>query len=155
MGGNMLTPKQKRFVDEYTLDLNGAAAYERAGYRGKGATAEACSSRMLSNAKVAQAVSDAIERRSERTQADAELVVRGILDTIERCRQARPVLNRKGEPVMVRTPSGELAPAYTFEAMAVLKGYELLGKHSGMFTDKTEISGPEGAAIPVINVTIG
>jgi phage terminase small subunit len=56
---------------------------------------------------------------------------------------------------MIATPSGKLAPAYTFEAMAVLKGYELLGKHLGMFTDKTEISGPGGAAIPVINVTIG
>jgi phage terminase small subunit len=151
----MLTPKQKRFVDEYSLDLNGAAAYERAGYRGKGATAEACSSRMLSNAKVAQAVSDAIERRSKRTQTDAERVIYTILDTIERCRQAKPVLDRKGEHVMIETPSGKLAPAYTFDASGVLRGCELLGRHLGMFTDKTEVSGSGGVAIPVLNVTIG
>lgn len=136
------------------LDLNGTAAYKRAGYKGKGATSEACSSRLLSNAKVASAIEKAM-KRAEKTGANAELVIRGIMETIDRCRQAVPVLDRKGENVMVETPNGKLAPAYTFEAMAVLRGYELLGKHLKMFTDKTEVSGPGSGAIPVLNVVIG
>lgn len=151
----MLPLKQQRFVDEYLLDLNATAAYKRAGYRGKGATSEACSSRLLSNAKVSSAIEKAMNKRAEKAGADAEFVIRGIMETIDRCRQAVPVLDRKGEHVMVKTPNGELAPAYTFEAMAVLRGCELLGRHLGMFTDKTEISGPGGGAVPVLNVVIG
>lgn len=30
---------------------------------------------------------------------------------------------------------------------ALLRGYELLAKHLGMFVDRTEISGPDGEAI--------
>lgn len=44
---------------------------------------------------------------------------------------------------------------YRFDAGNVLKGCELLGKHLKMFTDKTEISGPGGGAVPVLNVVIG
>lgn len=149
----MLTPKQQRFVDEYLLDLNATAAYKRAGYKGKGAAA--CSSRLLTNAKVSSAIEEAMNKRAEKAGLSAELVIHGIMETIERCRQSTPVLDRKGEPVLVETPTGELAPAYTFEAMAALRGYELLGKHLGMFTDKTEISGPGVNVVPVLNVVIG
>ena len=40
---------------------------------------------------------------------------------------------------MVETPGGDLAPAYKFEANAVLKGAELLGRHLAMFTDKAVV----------------
>lgn len=40
---------------------------------------------------------------------------------------------------MVETPNGEEAPAYTFDAKNVLRGYELLGKHLRLFTDKDEL----------------
>ena len=141
----MLTPKQQRFVEEYLLDLNATAAYRRAGYRGKGATSAACSSRLLTNAKVASAIEKAMNKRAEKAGADAAYVIRTIMGTIERCRQAEPVLDKEG------TPTGE----YRFDAGSVLKGCELLGKHLKMFTDKTEISGPSGGAVPVLNVVIG
>lgn len=52
---------------------------------------------------------------------------------MERCKQAEPVKDRSGNPVLVETPSGDLAPAYTFNAAGVFKGAELMGKHLGMF----------------------
>lgn len=136
-----LTPKQERFVAEYLLDLNATAAYKRAGYVGKGNAAEAAASRLLSNAKVAAVVKSAMDKRSNDLGIDAAYVLRTIQETVERCKQATPVLDRQGRPVLVETPTGEVVPAYSFEPMAVLKGSELLGKHLKMFTDKTEHSG--------------
>jgi phage terminase small subunit len=53
-----LTLKQQRFAAEYCVDLNATAAYIRAGYSARGNAAEACSSRLLSNAKVQQAIKE-------------------------------------------------------------------------------------------------
>ena len=86
-----------------------------------------------------------MNKRAEKVGADAEYVIKTIMETIERCRQAEPILDKEG------TPTGE----YRFDAGNVLKGCELLGKHLKMFTDKTEISGPGGGAVPVLNVVIG
>lgn len=152
-----LNAKQQRFVDEYLIDLNATAAYKRAGYVATGHSAEANANRLLSNAEVAQKIQDAIEKRSEETGIDAKYVLTTIFETIERCKQAKPVTYKNGDPVMVETPDGEIVPAYSFDAGAVLKGAELLGKHLKMFTDKTEVSGPNGASlvVPVLNVSIG
>ena len=57
-----MNPKQKRFADEYLIDLNATAAYKRAGYKGKGNVAEVNASRMLSNAKVAHYVKLALDK---------------------------------------------------------------------------------------------
>ena len=49
--------------------------------------------------------------------------------------------------MLVGTPSGDLPPAYTFDARAVLKGAELMGRHLKMFTDKNELTGKDGAPL--------
>ena len=61
------------------------------------------------------------------------------MKTMERCKQAEQVVYQNGNPVMIDTPDGEIAPAYKFDAAAVLKGAELLGRHLAMFTDKKTI----------------
>lgn len=139
-----LTPKQKKFADEYLLDLNATAAYKRAGYSGKGNVAESAASQMLSNLKVSAYIQSAMDKRSQSLGIDAEYVLQTIKTTIERCSQSYPVLDRRGEPVMVRVGDGEdatLAPAYEFDSSGVLKGAELLGKHLKMFTDKLDVGG--------------
>ena len=70
MMSRKLTPKQQRFVEEYLLDLNGKQAAIRAGYSAK--TAEMQASRLLSYAKVSQAVSEAKSKRAERTKVNAD-----------------------------------------------------------------------------------
>lgn len=137
-----MTPKQQRFVEEYLIDLNGTQAAIRAGYSAKTANEQAA--RLLANVSVSQAIAEAKSDRSDRTGITQDYVLTTIHDTIERCRQAKPVLDRKGDPVMVELPNGEIAPAYTFDSSAVLKGAELLGKHLKMFTDKVEHSNPDG-----------
>lgn len=69
-----LTAKQHRFVAEYLIDLNQTQAAIRAGYSEKTAAEQA--SRLLTNVKVAEAIQAAMKARSERTQIDADWVLK-------------------------------------------------------------------------------
>lgn len=60
-----ITAKQKRFVDEYLVDLNATQAAIRAGYSKK--TAQEQSARLLSNVMVQQRVQDQMKAREQRT----------------------------------------------------------------------------------------
>jgi phage terminase small subunit len=135
-----LTERQKRFADEYLIDLVASAAYKRAGYAGKGNTAEVEGHKLLRNPKIATYIQKAMDKRAEKVGISAEYVLSTIVDTVERCRQCRPVFDKSGKPVMIETPDGGIAQANVFDASAVLKGAELLGKHLKMFTDKAEVA---------------
>lgn len=121
-----LSPKMKMFCEEYLIDLNGAQAAIRAGYSKH--TAKEIASQNLTKPAVMKYLQSRINKRSERTQVTADYVLNGIKDVVERCVQATPVIE-DGKP------TGE----YTFEANPALKGYELLGKHLKLFTEKQEI----------------
>lgn len=143
-----MTPRQKRFVEEYLIDLNATQAAIRAGYSKNSAQEQGY--QLVRKTSVKAAIDAAMAERSERTGITQDYVLGTIKEAIERCRQAVPVLNKKGEPIFVETPNGQLQPAYQFEAFAVLKGAELLGKHSGLFTDRVEHSGKNGGPIETV-----
>lgn len=126
-----LTPKQAMFVREYLIDLNATQAAIRAGYSKK--TANEQGARLLANVSVAKSVQAAMDERAKSVDLNATYVLKGIQGVIERCLQA--------EPVLIRDSSGEMIESgeYTFQAGAALKGYELLGKHLKLFTDKVEV----------------
>lgn len=145
-----LTAKQAAFVREYLVDLNATQAAIRAGY--SAATAYSQGQRLLKNVEVAASLAAAMAERAKRVEIDADYVLSSIVSTMERCKQAEPVLDRKGNIVEIETPDGELAKAYTFNAAGVLKGAELLGRHLKMFTDKVEHSGEIGMPEIVIGV---
>lgn len=71
---NKLTDKQKRFVEEYLIDLNATQAAIRTGYSAK--TAEQQASRLLSNVKVKEVIQEAIAARSARTEITQDMVLR-------------------------------------------------------------------------------
>ena len=149
--GQKLTAKQQRFVEEYLIDLNATQAAIRAGYSER--TARQAGAENLTKPVIAEAIAAAQDERSKRIAVSQDYVLSSIVDVMERCKQHEPVLDRRGEPVMVETPSGELAPAYTFQAQAVLKGAELLGRHLKMFTDKVDLSNPDGTLSPSLDVS--
>lgn len=115
-----MTPKQEAFIREYLVDLNATQAAIRAGYSKR--SAHVIGHENLTKPKIAAAIEVAMEERSKRTEITTDYVLEGIRDTIERCR---------GE-------GDEFNPGQA------LKGFELLGKHLKLFTDKTELTGASG-----------
>jgi phage terminase small subunit len=72
----LLTPLQLRFVDEYMTDLNGTAAYKRAGASAKTYETQAAgASTMLKNPKVSAYISLKVVALSERTGITAGRVL--------------------------------------------------------------------------------
>lgn len=69
-----LNDKQRRFVDEYLIDLNATQAAIRAGYSQK--TAQEQSSRLLSNVMVQEAIAEAMKAREQRTEITQDMVLR-------------------------------------------------------------------------------
>lgn len=68
-----LSDKQKRFVEEYLVDLNATQAAIRAGYSRK--TASEIGYQNMSRPEIADAVAAAMQARSERTGITADRVV--------------------------------------------------------------------------------
>jgi phage terminase small subunit len=141
-----LNEKQKRFCEEYLIDLNATQAAIRAGYSEKTAKEIGCEN--LTKPNIQEYVQSLLEERSKRTEIDADYVLYGIKEVVERCIQAEPVL-------MDGQPTGE----YRFEHTGALKGYELLGKHLKLFTEKVDHTSSDGsmrpASITIEHVTTG
>jgi phage terminase small subunit len=135
-----LNERQKRFAEEYIKDLNAVQAYKRAGYTGVGKNAQASACTLLVHPGVRKLIQENMHERSVRTGISADYVLQTIQDTVERCKQAVPVR---------RKVDGEWKDIgiYQFDANSVLKGCELLGKHLKLFTEKHEVSGPDGGPI--------
>jgi len=71
---NPLNEKQKRFCEEYIIDLNATQAYIRAGYSKNGA--EVSAHKLLTNTKVTDYISELKKKQQERTEITADMVIR-------------------------------------------------------------------------------
>ena len=138
-----MTEKQKRFCDEYLIDLNGTRAYKAAYPSVKSdKAAGANAARLLGNASVRAYLDERLEQlRSERT-ADAQEVME-YLTSVLRGQSSAHIVVIEGigdgcsEAKVIDKPPDEKER---------LKAAELLGKRYGMFTDKVSVEGN----IPVV-----
>ena len=141
-----LTPKQKKFVGEYLIDLNATQAAIRAGYSEK--TARQIASEYLSKPNI-QAE---IQRRQAKYQSKLEITQEKILQELAAIAFANgsdyaKVVNAGLLPSVVMTPTSELPPE-KLPAIAGIKAnqygvevklhdkvraLELLGKYLGTF----------------------
>lgn len=146
-----MTKKQKRFVEEYLIDLNATQAAIRAGYSPD--TAQEQGSRMLSNVMVSSEIAKAMAERSKRTGVNADRIVMELAkiafvnadDVIDaKTATVKPDAAREDtaaiQSVKVKT-FGEDGLEREIKMADKLKALELLGKHLGMFKDKVELSG--------------
>lgn len=150
-----LTPKQKRFVEEYLIDLNATQAAIRAGYSQR--TADRIGPELLGKTCISEAIQAAIAARSARTEVTQDRVIQ------ELARIAFSDIRKLFKPDGGMIPPAELDDE-TAAAIAGLEiitneegnlvfqtrkvklwdkrgALELLGKHLKLFTDKTEHSG--------------
>jgi len=149
-----LTPKQQLFVAEYLKDMDGSKAVRRAGYKvSSDGSASSMAHLMLADPRIQVAIAKALEQRVKRVEVDADWVLRGAKEVFDRCMQAAPVLDRKGEPVLVETPTGQIAPAYTFDSAGANRALELAGKHVNVqaFRERLEHTGKDGGPIETVS----
>src|SRR5260370_15416992 len=71
-----MTPKQKRFVAEYLIDLNATQAAIRAGYAAKDADVQG--PRLLGNVGIAEAIQKETEKRMNKLEITADRVLKQI-----------------------------------------------------------------------------
>lgn len=76
-----LTYKQKRFIDEYLVDLNGAQAAIRAGYSKNAAKEQA--SRLLTNANIRTVLKERFQETEYRLQITRDDILRGLLSAAQ------------------------------------------------------------------------
>ncbi|HIS57159.1 MAG TPA: terminase small subunit [Candidatus Fimimorpha excrementavium] len=146
-----MTKKQKRFVEEYLIDLNATQAAIRAGYSPD--TAKSIGSENLTKPDIQARIAKAMAERSKRTGVNADRVVAELAkiafvnaeDVIDaETATVKPDAAREDtaaiQSVKVKT-FGEDGLEREIKMADKIKALELLGKHLGMFKDKVELSG--------------
>lgn len=146
-----MTQKQKRFIEEYLIDLNATQAAIRAGYSPD--TAQQTGSENLSKPVIRTCIDRAMAERSKRTGVNAERVVQElakiafvnaaeVIDpkTATVKEDALPEDTAAIQSVKVKT-FGEDGLEREIKMADKIKALELLGKHLGMFKDRIELSG--------------
>ena len=122
-----MTEKQKRFCDEYLIDLNATQAAIRAGYSKK--TAQQMGAENLLKPVVKEFIAARMSEKESRLIADQDEVLK-FLTAVMRGEEKdeKPMVNAMGEIEMlpVRQQSNQM------------KAAELLAKRYGLLVDKTE-----------------
>ena len=127
----MLNDMQRRFVDEYLVDLNATQAAKRAGYSDK--TAYSQGQRLLKNVEIKSLIQEKMAKREDDTIASADEVMR-YLTAVIRGQSRSHVLARNdlGAEYILEKPPDEKER---------LKAAELMGKRHQLFTDKVKVDG--------------
>lgn len=147
-----LTAKQKKFVEEYLIDLNATQAAIRAGYSPN--TAQEQSSRLLSNVMVKNEIDKAMAERSRRTGISQDRVLRELAkiafvnpNDVINFRDATVKMTSEENlatiaSVKVKEIPGEYGNATEREVKLYdkLRALDLLGKHLGMFKENVNIN---------------
>ena len=148
-----MTEKQKRFVEEYLIDLNATQAAIRAGYSPKYADREG--HKLVENSRVSEAIEKALAERSRRTGINQDRVVQElakiafvkITDVVNDDCEILPDADEADlaaiESVKVKsipTKSGEVGVEREIKLSSKLKALELLGKHLGMWNAKLDVN---------------
>ena len=146
-----MTKKQKRFIEEYLIDLNATQAAIRAGYSSD--TAYSIGNENMKKPEIKACIDKAMAERSRRTGVNADRVPMELAkvasvnagdvidaDTATVKADALPEDTAAIQSVKVKT-FGEDGLEREVKMADKLKALELLGKHLGMFKDKVELSG--------------
>lgn len=150
----LLTEKQKRFADEYIIDLNATRAYKVAYPNVKNdETAKAAASRLLTNVNVKAYIDNLIDERAKRTEVTQDRVVKElakigfakITDYVEIGYGG--IVKVKATDDIPKDKVGAIAGikegqnGIEIKMNDKVKALELLGRHLGMFTDKLQVDG--------------
>ena len=150
---NGLTDKQKRFCDEYLIDLNATQAAIRAGYSEETARNIGCEN--LAKPNIAEYLEKRMERREKKTEVTQEFVLRELLNIasangtdfalvddlgLARIIPTNQVAETKRSAIAAIKAGANGTEVKTYDKLRAL---ELIGKHLGMFSERQASNGRE------------
>lgn len=147
-----LTKKQKMFVEEYMIDLNATQAAIRAGYKPE--TAYSIGNENLRKPEVKSRIDVLMAERSKRTGVNADRVVRELAKIA--FGNATDVVDFDNATLKDNVSEDDLAMLQSVKVRVIptqngkgiereikfadkLKALELLGKHLGIYIDKSKV----------------
>jgi len=150
----VLTDQQKKFCDEYLIDLNATQAAIRAGYSPK--TADRQGGRLLKHAWARARIDAALAEQSRRTGINADRALRELAkigfanpaDAVNFIDATMRAGASRDDTAAVQSIKVKTIP--TTDGVGIereikfydkIKALELIGKRFGLFTDKVEHSG--------------
>lgn len=154
-----LNKKQQRFVEEYLIDLNATRAAIRAGYSPH--TANEQGARLLANVSIKAAVDKAIAERSKRTGINQDRVIQelarmGFCKITDIADANGKIKDNASEDDLAciesikvkrsKTENGAVSEEREVKIASKVKCLELLGKHLGMWNDRTTLN----VSLPVV-----
>lgn len=147
-----MTDKNKRFVEEYLIDLNATQAAIRAGY--SPSTAYSIGNELLRKPEISKALAQAQAERSKRTGVSQDRIIRelakiafsnlpDIVDPFDGSVIATADRDDLACIQSIKVKQTEGSTEREVKLADKMRALELLGRHLGMFKDKLEISGKE------------
>jgi phage terminase small subunit len=153
-----LTVKQRRFCEEYLVDLNATQAAIRAGYSPK--TANEQGARLLVNVSIQKRIQKLMDERAKRTNITQDMVIQELAKIafsnigdylkIETCKDGNfeykrlVIFDTDSIPADKKSAIQEIKQnsngGISFKLHDKIKALELLGRHLGIFNDKIELS---------------
>lgn len=151
-----MTKKQKKFVEEYLIDLNATQAAIRAGYSPD--TAGSIGSENLKKPEIRVHIEKAMAERSKRTGINQDRIIEELAKIA--LLNPKNLINFEEATVKEEATEEDLAAISSIRVKCFptkdgegierevkmydkAKALELLGRHLGMFKDKVEVSGLE------------
>ena len=120
-----VTDKQKRFCDEYLIDLNATQAAIRAGYSSKYANTNA--SKLLQNTTIKKYLDEQLKKMQDESIAKADEVLKYLTSVMR---------GESRSQVVIATPMGAERVDKPPEEKDKLKAADMLGKYYALYTEK-------------------
>ena len=159
-----LTAKQARFVEEYLVDLNATQAAIRAGYSEN--TSYSIGQRLLKHVEIQKAITAAREKQQQRTEITADRVLEeyakiaffdprklftsdGAIKPPEQWDDDVAAVIGALDVVEIGDDGEMIGRVKKLKLIDKKGALDSIGKHLGMFVDRTELSGRDGEAIVI------
>ena len=146
-GGVKFTPKQKRFVEEYLIDLNATQAAIRAGYSPE--TAREIGAENLTKPNISAAIAKAMAERSKRTGVNQDRIVLELakIAFVNPADVTDPENAMILDTAAIQSVKVKTIPTKDGEGTEreirfhdKIRALELLGRHVGMWNDKLNVN---------------